>query len=138
MQGGSTSRLRSRVWGARCGHGLVTDRILLTVPSGPLGAGVVALVLGGLGSRLDLPVDRIDELSLAATTVGASVLGDAFELELSVLDDRILLRIGPLEDGTTADVARRRVVESLVDGVATIRQAGHEWFELELERGATG
>ena len=43
----------------------MTDTILLTVPSGLRGAGVIALVLGGLGSRLDLPVDRIDELALA-------------------------------------------------------------------------
>lgn len=116
----------------------MTDRILLTVPSGPRGAGVVALVLGGLGSRFDLPVDRIDELALAATLVGAAAVGDKLELELHVLDDRILLRVGPLEDGTTADVARRRVLEPLVDGVATIRKAGHEWLELELARGATG
>ena len=34
-------------------HGLMTETILLTVPAGPRGAGVVALVLGGLGSRLD-------------------------------------------------------------------------------------
>ena len=116
----------------------MTDRILLTVPSGPRGEGVVALVLGGLGSRLDLPVDRIDELTLAVATVAACVLGDALELELSVHDDRLLLRIGPLEDGVTSDVARRRVLEPLVDGVAAIRNAGHEWLELELARGPTG
>lgn len=116
----------------------MTDTILLTVPSGPRGASVVALVLGGLGSRLDLPVDRIDELALAAATIGAAALGDNLEFELSVLDDRLLLRLGPLEEGATADVARRRVVEPLVDGVAAIRKAGHEWLELELERGTTG
>ena len=36
---------------------------------------------------------------------------------MSVLDDRLVLRIGPLEEGATADTARRRVVEPLVDGV---------------------
>ena len=78
----------------------MTDTILLTVPSGLRGAGVIALVLGGLGSRLDLPVDRIDELALAAATLAPSVQADALELEADVLDDRLVVRIGPLEDGT--------------------------------------
>lgn len=116
----------------------VMDRILLTVPCGPRGASVVALVLGGVGSRLDLPVDRIDELALAATTVGASVVGDELELELSVLDDRVLLQMGPLEAGAMSDAARRRVVEPLVDGVVTRQRAGHEWLELELRRSPIG
>jgi len=83
----------------------MTDTILLTVPSGLRGAGVIALVLGGLGSRLDLPVDRIDELALAAATLAPSVQADALELEADVLDDRLVVRIGPLEDGTTTDPA---------------------------------
>ncbi len=68
--------------------------------SGLRGAGVIALVLGGLGSRLDLPVDRIDELALAAATLAPSVQADALQLEADVLDDRLVVRIGPLEDGT--------------------------------------
>lgn len=114
------------------------DRISLSVPSGPRGAGVVALVLGGLGSRLDLPVDRIDELALAATTVGASALRDSLELEVSVLEDRVLLRVGPLEEGAAADVGTRRVIEPLVDGVTPAHRDGHEWLELELARSAPG
>jgi len=116
----------------------VTDTILLTVPAGPRGASIAALVLGGLGSRLDIPVDRIDELSLAAATVGDAACRHVLDLELSVMDDRLLLRIGPLADGATGDVARRRVVEPLVDGVTAIRRAGDEWLELELRRGAAG
>lgn len=114
------------------------DRILLTVPSGHHGDGIVSLVLGGLGSRLDLPVDRIDELALASSAAGASALTDELELELDVLDDRVLLRIGPLGDGASSDMARRRLIEPLVDGVAAIRRNGSEWLELELRRGATG
>ena len=98
----------------------------------------MALVLGGLGSRLDFPVDRIDELALAAVTIGGSALGDTLELELEVLDDRLRVRVGPLEEGATADAARQRVLEPLVDGVVPVRKAGHEWVELELARGATG
>ena len=116
----------------------MTDTILLTVPSGLRGAGVVALVLGGLGSRLDLPVDRIDELALAAATLAPSVQGDSLELEADVLDDRLVVRIGPLEDGTANDASLRRVVDTLVDSVAGIRRGDQEWLELELARSEAG
>lgn len=120
------------------GYRPVMDTIMLTVPSDSRGSGVVSLVLGGLGSRLDLPVDRIDELALAATTVGESVSGTDLELEVDVLDDRIVLRIGPLEDGTGIDPAKLRVIEPLVDRVTAVHRAGREWLELDLRRGAAG
>ncbi len=116
----------------------MTDTIFLTVPAGLRGAGVIALVLGGLGSRLDLPVDRIDELALAAATLAPSVQADALQLEADVHDDRLVVRIGPLEDGTTADAALRRVVDALVDGVAGVRKGDYEWLELELVRREAG
>jgi hypothetical protein len=119
-------------------YGPLTDTILLTVPAGLRGAGVIALVLGGLGSRLDLPVDRIDELALAAATVAPSVNGDALELEADVLDDRLVLRIGPLEEGMESDAALRRVVDALVDRVGGIRKGDEEWLELEIIRSETG
>jgi len=116
----------------------MTDTILLTVPSGLRGAGVIALVLGGLGSRLDFPVDRIDELALAAATLAPSVQADELELEADVLDDRLVVRIGPLEEGTANDASLRRVVDSLVDNAAGIRKGDHEWLELELVRSEAG
>jgi hypothetical protein len=112
----------------------MTDTIHLTVPAGLRGTGVVALVLGGLGSRLDLPVDRIDELALAAATVAPAVDGTTLRLEADVLADRLVLRIGPLEDGAGADPATRRVIDALVDRVTALRTADHEWIELELAR----
>ena len=116
----------------------MTDTIFLTVPAGLRGAGVVALVLGGLGSRLELPVDRIDELALAAATVAPSVTGGSLELEADVLDDRLVVRLGPLEDGTASDVALRRVIDRLVDRVDRIRRADREWLQLELGRSEAG
>jgi hypothetical protein len=113
----------------------MTDTIRLTVPAGLRGAGVIALVLGGLGSRLDLPVDRIDELALAAATVAPAVDGADLRLEVDVHDDRLVLRMGPLEDGAGGDAATRRVIDALVDRVAGLRRDDHEWLELELVRG---
>ncbi len=114
----------------------MTDTISLTVPSGLRGAGVVALVLGGLGARLHLPVDRIDELALAAAAVAPAVEGASLRLEVDVLADRLVLTMGPLEDGTTADPATRRVVDALADRVAPLRRQEQEWLALELVRGS--
>ena len=116
----------------------MTETIVLTVPAGARGAGVVALVLGGLGSRLDLPIDRVDELTLATDVLGAGTLDGRLELAMVVEDDRLLLQIGPLEHGAVADEARRRVLDSLVDRVGVVSRAGHEYAELELARGERG
>ena len=110
----------------------MTDLVALTVPADHQFDGVVGLVLGGLGSRLDLPVDRIDELALAAATVAPAVDGTVLSLEADVLDDRLVLRMGPLEDGAGSDAATRRVIDTLVDRVGGLRKDGHEWIELEL------
>jgi len=116
----------------------MTETIVLTVPAGARGAGVVALVLGGLGSRLDLPIDRVDELTLATDVLGAGTLDGRLELIMMVADDRLLLQIGPLEHGAVADAPRRRVLDSLVDRVGVVSRAGHEYAELELARGERG
>lgn len=117
---------------------LMTETIVLTVPAGTRGAGVVALVLGGLGSRLDLAIDRVDELTLAADVVGSAALHERLELAMTVENDRLLVRIGPLEDGAMREDARRRVLEPLVDGVSVVSHAGREYAEFELARGARG
>ena len=116
----------------------MTDTITLVVPADSRGEGVVALVLGGLASRLDLPVDRIDELALAAATVAPHVCADSLELEADIRADRLVVRIGPLEDDAATDPGVRRIVDALVDRVGAIGRGGHEWIELEIVRGVTG
>ena len=43
----------------------VTDRIVLTMPTDVRLRSVATLVLGGVGSRLDLPFEKTDDLQLA-------------------------------------------------------------------------
>ena len=45
------------------------DTITLTIPAERRFLGVVNLVLGGLGSRLDLSFERVDDLQLAVDSV---------------------------------------------------------------------
>ena len=53
----------------------MTDVVSLTIPAEPGWNGVAELVLAGLGARLDLPYDRIDELQLATSAVLADASG---------------------------------------------------------------
>jgi hypothetical protein len=114
------------------------EAIALTVPSGRRFESVVSLVLGGIGSRLDLPVARIDDLQMAVTNLAGSAAGSELQLEVVVHDDRLLLRVGPLESGAAVDPARRQLVDPLVDGAKPLEREGLEWLELDLYRRETG
>jgi hypothetical protein len=114
------------------------DAIALTVPTGRRFESVVALVLGGIGSRLDLPVARIDEMQMAVTNMAGSAAGTELMLEVAVHDDRVLLRIGPLQSGAASDPAQRQLVDPLVDGVRPLEREGLEWLELDVSRRETG
>ncbi len=114
----------------------MTDTITLTVPAGRRGLGIIALVLGGLGSRLELPVDRVDELTLAAEAAGVAAKGETIEFEMNVLEDRLVLLVGPLGEGAATEESLRRVVKPLVDRVDVVRKHdAQEWLELEVARG---
>lgn len=116
----------------------MTDVVALTVPAEHRFDGVIGLVLGGLGSRLDLPVDRIDDVGLAVTSMRDAVAGTELTLEVSIFDDRVRLAVGPLERGATSDRARRRLVDALLDSVGAVIRDGDEWLELELQRVGSG
>lgn len=113
------------------------DTIVLTVPAERRFLGVVNLVLGGLGSRLDLSFERVDDLQLAVDSVLAQ--GDpsqtaALTVEVDVEETRLVLRVGPLVDGGASDDGLKRVLGTLVTSVWPLDREGREWVELELER----
>jgi hypothetical protein len=113
----------------------VSDVVSITVPAAPGWGGVVELVLAGLGARLDLPYDRIDELQLATTTVLADAVGPDVRVDASSGEGSIDLRIGPLSSAAD-DPGRRRVLDALADSVEL--QPGDDgatWAVLTFERG---
>jgi hypothetical protein len=123
---------------ATAGYGCVMEAIALTVPTGRRFESVVSLVLGGIGSRLDLPVARIEDMQMAVTNMAESVAGTELMLEVAVHDDRVLLCIGPLRSGAASDPAQRQLVDPLVDGVKPLEREGLEWLELDVSRRETG
>ena len=111
----------------------MTDTITLTLPADPRLRGVATLVLGGVGSRLDLPYEKVDDLQLAALSVLSASDGEAMTIEV-VADDRSLaIGIGPLSDGGH-DPGLHRVLEKLVDAVESSHRDGREWLTLHLAR----
>jgi len=113
----------------------MTDVVSLTLPAGPGWNGVAELVLAGLGARLDLPYDRIDELQLATSTVLADAAGSDVRLEASASEDRVDIRVGPLAVAA-GDPGRRRVLDTLADGVEfDPGEDGAVWAVLTFARG---
>ena len=113
----------------------MTDVVTLTLPAEPGWNGVAELVLAGLGARLDLPYDRIDELQLATSSVLADAAGPDVRLEASAREDRVDIRVGPLA-ADAGDPGRRRVLDTLADGVELgPGEDGATWAVLTFARG---
>jgi hypothetical protein len=118
---------------------MTTDRIALTLPADAGLRAVSTLVLGGIGSRLDLPYERVDDLQLAVLSVLAASDLEHVTIEIEVEDDHVEVSLGPLPRGGAADMGLRRVVERLVDGVRaeerpSLEGGSEEWITLQVAR----
>ncbi len=110
----------------------VTDRIVLTMPSDPRLRSVATLVLGGIGSRLDFPFERTDDLQLAVLSALEATDGADVTLEIDAGEDGVRLALGPVRAGSAEDRALIRVLSRLVDEVHQERRQDDEWLTLRL------
>jgi len=116
------------------------DVIALCLPSDVRYLGVVRLVLGGLATRIDCPVDQLDELQLATETVislGAPH-GDAatVTVEIELGDGAVAVSVGPVGRTALNSVLRpeldlAHVLAPLVDAVAPFERDDDHWLRLE-------
>jgi len=115
------------------------DQITLTIPRDRALYSVAHLVLGGLGIRLNLTIEHLEDLQLALD----AVLERAREKEpvtiaLSVTEQGIVTAIGPMRDGVRAeletaegeDVGLRRILDTLVDNVEFTAEDDGDWVKL--------
>lgn len=104
-----------------------TPPVTLDWPHDPRYRPVGRLVLGGVAARVDMPVDRIEELGMALDSLArAPVSGDRLELEIEVAPHALRATVGRFVDDPLSDPAVRRVVERLADEVAsTTAPDGH-------------
>ena len=77
------------------------------------------LVLGGLASRFELPVDRLEDLLLAVESLlMRGVEGTMVTLEVEADDSGFRVRVGPFATASASDPLFVRILPRLVDEAA--------------------
>jgi len=112
----------------------VTDTIVLTIPTNPEFRGVASLVLGGVGSRLDLPFERMDDLQLAVLSMLDAAQGEEASVEIRAEDGHVAVSVGPLRDGAERDAGLALVLTRLTDGVEAARRDRGPWLTVVVSR----
>jgi hypothetical protein len=120
--------------GVRGTRAPMTDTILLTFPSKSSFRGVPSLVLGGVGSRLDLPFERMDDLQLAVLSMLDASSGEDASVEIEARDDRVAVSVGPLRAEAEADKGLDLVLRRLTDAVETGRRGDDVWVTVFVAR----
>ena len=121
------------------------DEITLTIPRDRALYGVAHLVLGGLGIRLNLTIEHLEDLQLALDTALDRVRVDSVTVTLRVRDGEIEALVGPMSDGVRAelsadggeDVGLRRILDALVDRAELETGDGGDWLKLTKAAGRT-
>jgi hypothetical protein len=117
----------------------VTDEITLTIPRDRALYSVAHLVLGGLGIRLNLTIEHLEDLQLATDAVLERVRAVEYvTITVSVREGALETAIGPMRDGVRAeleategeDVGLRRILDALVDQVELTQTGGEDWVKL--------
>jgi len=118
----------------------MTDTIALTIPTEASFRGIPSLVLGGVGSRLDLPFERMDDLQLAVLSMLDAAAAAAAEasVEIEAADERVAVSVGPLRPDADADTGLDLVLRRLTDGVEAGRRGDEVWMTVFLARSQAG
>jgi hypothetical protein len=117
----------------------MSDEITLTIPREREFLSVAHLVLGGVGIRLNLTFETLEDLSLALDAIleRDGEPGDV-TISLRVRENTIEAEVGPLWDGVRSELAResgeevglRRILDTLVDRVEVESRGGASWVKL--------
>ncbi len=109
------------------------DRIAVEFPASEGYRSVGRLVLGGLASRFELPVDRLEDLQLAVESLLLEPPADGtVTLVADASEDELRVRVGPFSAGRVEDAAVGRVLSRLVDHAADVRDTDGSWVELAV------
>jgi anti-sigma regulatory factor (Ser/Thr protein kinase) len=116
----------------------MSDEITLTVPAQEDFRQIAHLVVGGLGARLDLTYEDLDDLQTALDALlGRREDEGDIEVVVGQEDGEIRTSVGPfaehdldeLESDSTA-LGLRRVLETVADGFEIERRDGRAWVLL--------
>ena len=116
----------------------MTDVSTLQLPRERDFFGVAHRVLGGLGARLELTYDVLDDITTALDELmNRREATDDVTLEVQVGDGEITTTVGPFGGrvvdelhASDAGLGLRRVLETVVDDVSVTERDGAQWVEL--------
>jgi hypothetical protein len=115
------------------GASLAPDNVVVEFPATDGFRSVGRLVLGGLASRFELPVERLEDLLLAVESVLSSgIAGRTVTLDVDAADEGLRVRLGPLDGGGMSDPAVERVLVRLVDEARDVGAATGDRRFVEL------
>jgi hypothetical protein len=126
----------------------MTDQITLTLPRERPFFGVARLVLGGLATRLDVTVERLEELELALDGLLERRDGaEEITVSLDIAGDVLYAMVGPyegdelraeLEGELGESLSLRRLLDAVVDQYEISDRDDGAWVELQkrVERDA--
>jgi anti-sigma regulatory factor (Ser/Thr protein kinase) len=111
----------------------MSDEITLTIPRAREYLSVAHLVLGGIGIRLNLTIETLEDLQLALGAIleRDHAPGDV-TISVRLRPDEIETVVGPLRDGVRDELARERgddvglgrILDTLVDAVEAEERDG--------------
>jgi len=113
------------------------DRVVLTLPGDDSLNEVATLVLGGVGTRLDLPYERLDDLQLAVVSALGGGEAATVTLEIDIDEEVLSVTVTPVPAGSVSDPGLHRVLSRLVDSVEAgvdERSQAEAWMTLRVRR----
>ena len=117
----------------------MTDEITLTIPRDRALYSVAHLVLGGLGIRMNLTIEHLEDLQLALEAVlERAPEGEDVTIAMRLDDGEMQTKVGPMNDGARAelaaeegdDVGLRRILGALVDRVEVESDERGDWVKM--------
>jgi anti-sigma regulatory factor (Ser/Thr protein kinase) len=123
----------------------MNDVIRLSVPAHEEFRHVANLVVGGLGARLDLTYERLDDLQTGLDALLARRDDDGeITVEIEISGDTVRSTVGPFPDGRLEDLANdpqelglRRVLETVADAFEVVERDGGTFVVLTKRTAAT-
>jgi len=107
----------------------------LELPPGRRFAAVARLVAAGLGARLGLHVDRLENLKLAIdAALGQPHARETLTLALTPTHDDLHVEVGPLDAAGIDSRGLEGVLSTLVDETRTRKSGTEAWVAMRISR----